>query len=150
MKILLVGCAAEAAPFLKALLYSHEHEIIHCADGSHAIAELHGNGKKYDWAILDGRAMMEGEKDIARIIRAMDPSFCPGHEERAQTSPPVIHSPAATCGVEWSKDGVLQLHCGLHTLLKGAGAPPRAGMECAGEILFEYHAPCHKGRRRNG
>lgn len=149
MKILLTGCARQATTLLEALAHAKDHEITHCADGARAIAELLKNG--YDWAIIDGHSITGDETDIARLIRTMGPE--------AQGSPdssvpaaigadqPVMHT---SCGVEWSKDGILQLHCGLHTLMKGAATPPPAGMECAGEILFEYHAPCSKGRRRNG
>ena len=145
MKILLAGDALEATVLAQALAYASNHEITHCADGARAIIELLNQG--YDWAIIDGRAVRGGEKDIARLIRTM----CPDIQDKPAAcsrsggiaSGPVIHT---SCGVEWSKDGVLQLHCGLHALLKNTPAPQQPDLGCAGEILFEYHAPCAKVR----
>ncbi len=149
MRILLTGGAREATILLQALAHANHHEITHCADGARALAEFLRNG--YDWAIIDRHSVTGGEMDIARLIRTM------GHEVEeslnrsvkagADANQPAMHT---SCGVEWSKEGILQLHCGLHTLMKDATTPPHAGVGCAGEILFEYHAPCSKGRRRNG
>lgn len=145
MKILLAGGVREAAALVQALAHAGDHEITHCADGARAIIDLLRNG--YDWAIIDGRAVRRGEKDIACLIRAMGPDIqgqpaaCSRPGDMA--SGPVIRT---ACGVEWTKDGVLQLHCGLHALLKNTPAPRQPEPGCAGEILFEYHAPCAKVR----
>lgn len=145
MKILLAGGVLEAAALAQELAHASDHEITHCADGARAIIDLLRNG--YDWAIIDGRAVSGGEKDIARLIRAMGPDI--------QDKPAVCSRSGgiasrtgmrASCGVEWTKDGVLQLHCGLHALLKNTPAPWQPDLGCAGEILFEYHAPCAKVR----
>jgi len=148
MKILLAGGVRDAAALLQALTQATNHEIIHCADGARAIIELLNQG--YDWAIIDGSTVRGGEKDIARLIRTM------GHDIPCK---PAASSRSggkangtgmrASCGVEWSKDGVLQLHCGLHALLKDASVPWQPDLGCGGEILFEYHAPCTKVRRRD-
>ena len=145
MKILLAGGALNAAALLQALTQATNHEITHCADGARAIIELLNQG--YDWAIIDGRAVRGGEKDIARLIRTMGPdipykpaaSSCSGGKADGAGL-------RTSCGVEWSKDGVLQLHCGLHALLKNTPSPQQPDLGCAGEILFEYHAPCAKVR----
>jgi CheY-like chemotaxis protein len=149
MKILLTGCARETRALLQALTRAKDHEITHCADGARAIAELVKNG--YDWAIIDGHSVTGREMDIARIIRTMGPDV-PGHPDGSVATGAGADQPVmrTSCGVEWSKDGILQLHCGLHTLMNGAATAPPAGVGCAGEILFEYHAPCAKGRQRHG
>ncbi len=149
MKILLAGNMPEAKALLQALARASEHQITHCADGAYAIAELLKHG--YDWAIINGRAVSGGDKDIARIIRAMgtDTGAVPPVDvprDGSVTGPVASHA----CSVEWTKEGVLQLHCGLHALMKDAMAPWRPDPGCAGEILFEYHAPCVKARRRDG
>ncbi len=147
MKILLAGGACETAALVQALAHASDHEITHCADGARAIVDLLKNG--YDWAIIDGRAVCGGEKDVACLIRAMGPihdkpSTC--SRSGGKTNGAAMRS---SCGVEWSKEGVLQLHCGLHALLKNTPAPWQPDLGCAGEILFEYHAPCAKVRRRD-
>ena len=148
MRILLAGGALEAAALVQALAHASDHEIIHCADGAHAIIDLLKNG--YDWAIIDGRTVSGGKQEVDHLIRMMGPdlqrnlatatqSGCNASGPRMQTS----------CGVEWSKDGVLLLHCGLHALLKVTPASGLPDLGCAGEILFEYHAPCSKVGRRD-
>lgn len=141
MKILLVGNAPEAMALLRALAHAHEHKITHCTDGARAIVDLLKKG--YDWAIIDGHSVSGGETDIARIVRAMGPDK---QEQPAASTP---HRPKLACGVEWSKDGILQLHCCLHSLLKTDGTRQQPVLADLGEILFEYHAPCTK-ERRNG
>ncbi|MHB8623413.1 MAG: hypothetical protein ACYC9J_11105 [Sulfuricaulis sp.] len=149
MKILLAANKRETAALFQALARVNDHEITYCADGARAITALLKNG--YDWAIIGGHCVTGGDTDIARLIRTIG-SEIPGIVDRsvltaAGADQPVMHT---SCGVEWSQDGILQLHCGLHTLMKAGGAAPHPGMGCAGEILFEYHAPCSNGRRRNG
>lgn len=150
MKILLVGCAREAAAMLQALLHDQRHEITHCAEGDRAIAELRQRGRFYDWAIVNGRAMTGGEKDLARVLRAMG-SFTATEDPVIQTSGGAIAAPAGACGVEWTRGGVLQLHCALHSLSRQACLATAPGHEClTGGIAFEYHAPCGKERKGNG
>ncbi len=149
MKILLTGDKRETAALFQALAHVHDHEITYCADGARAITALLKNG--YDWAIIGGHCVTGGDTDIGRLIRAIGPEVWRGSNKSVPAGTgadqPIMHT---SCGVEWSQDGILQLHCGLHTLMKGGGAAPHSGMGCAGEILFEYHAPCSNGRRRNG
>ena len=149
MKILLAGDTPGTAALLQVMAHVRDDEITHCADGARAIIELLRNG--YDWAIINGRAVSGGETDVARLIRAMGPDIqdkpaaCSRSGDKANAGG--MHT---SCGVEWTKDGVLQLHCGLHQLLKSGALPRRDNLGCAGEILFEYHAPCSKARGRHG
>ena len=149
MKILFVGDVRNAASLRQALLRSNDHEIIHSTDDIRAIAEL--LRKRYDWVIIDGLSLLDGKLDITRIIRMLSPEACRNRVTPVQANTFDAGSANhAKCSVEWSKGGVLQLHCGLHALLKDAPAPWQPNLGCAGEVLFEYHAPCSKGRRRNG
>ena len=149
MKILLAGGEVEATALLQALAHSSDHEIILCADGARAIVDLLKNG--YDWAIIDGRAVNRGDKDIARFIRAMGPEACRNRVTPVQAN---TFDPGsanhAKCSVEWSKGGVLQLHCGLHEYIKHHTRSYPSVLYDAGAIIFEYHAPCKKERWRNG
>lgn len=148
MKILLAGDTLEVAALFQALAHASDHEITHCADGARAIVDMLKNG--YDWAIIDGRAVCGGEKDIACLIRAMGPDIQDKPAACSRSGGKVNRTGMrSSCGVEWSKDGILQLHCGLHALLKDTSAPWQPDLGCAGEILFEYHAPCAKDRRRD-
>lgn len=150
MKILLVGCAREAAAMLQSLLQDQRHKITHCAEGNRAIAELRQRGGFYDWAIVNGRAMTGGEKDLARLLRTMG-SVTVTDDPNGQASNGHIAAPAGTCGVEWTRNGVLQLHCGLHSLLQDTRLATAHGHGClGGDIAFEYHAPCSKERKGNG
>lgn len=150
MKILLVGCAREAAALLQALLRDQRHEITHCAESDRAIAELRQRGRFYDWAIVNGRAMTGGEKDLARLLRTMG-SFTVTDDHIDQEPRVHLAAPARTCGVEWTRGGVLQLHCALHSQLRDAHLATAPGHGClAGGIAFEYHAPCSKERKGNG
>ena len=148
MKILLAGGILNAATLIQALAHAGDHEITHCADGARAIVDLLKNG--YDWAIIDGRAVSGGKQEVARLIRMMGPDLYRNLVTAARTGGNASGCGMHTsCGVEWSKNGVLQLHCGLHALLKETPASGQPDLGCAGEILFEYHAPCPKVRRRD-
>jgi len=150
MKILLVGCAREAAAMLQALLHDQRHEITHCAESDRAIAELRQRGRFYDWAIVNGRAMTGGEKDLACVLRTMG-SFTVTDDPVIQAPAGPVAAPAGVCGVEWTRGGVLQLHCAMHSLSREARLATAPGHEClAGHIAFEYHAPCSKERKGNG
>ena len=149
MKIILAGGVVDATALLQALAHSSNHEIILCADGVRAMVELLKNG--YDWAIIDGRAVNRGDKDIARFIRAMGLEACRNRVTPVQANTHDAGSANhAKCGVEWSKNGILQLHCGLHDLIKHRPLPDPSALYDAGAIIFEYHAPCKKERWRNG
>jgi CheY-like chemotaxis protein len=149
VKILLLSGRGDAASLMRSLLRADDHEITHCADGTHAVAEL--LGKKYDWAIMDGRAQRGGETDITRIIHAMGPYSDASRAMPADagtTAHAVPSTAHAGCGVEWSKNGILQLHCRLHGMLRGAADACPREMNGVGDILFEFHAPCSKERGR--
>lgn len=150
MKILLVGCEREAAAMLQALLRDQRHEITHCAESDRAIAELRQRGRFYDWAIVNGRAMTGGEKDLARLLRTMG-SYAVTEDPAIQAPGGRVTMPAGACGVEWTRGGVLQLHCTLHSLSREARLAAAPDHQClAGGIAFEYHAPCSKERKGNG
>lgn len=150
MKILLVGCAREAAAMLQALLHDQRHEITHCAESDRAIAELHQRGRFYDWAIVNGRAMTGGEKDLARLLRTMG-SFTVTDDPVIQAPGGPVAAPAGACGVEWTRGGVLQLHCALHSQRRDAHGATAPSHGCLTDgIVFEYHAPCGKERKGNG
>ena len=149
MKILFVGDVHNAASLRQALLRSNNHEIIHSTDDTHAIAKL--LRKRYDWVIIDGLSLLEGKLDITRIIRMLTPEACRNRVTPVQANTFDAGSANhAKCGVEWSKNGVLQLHCGLHDLIKHRTLPDPSALYDAGAIIFEYHAPCKKERWRNG
>lgn len=151
MKILLSGDHREAAALLRLLLANNDHEITHCADGARAIFKLLRNG--YDWAIINGRDVGGGSMDISRLIRAMGPELSEQNAEGA-SSPCHHHGQGAggraPCGVEWTKDGVLQLHCGLHERLKPDARLRHDDQDSPGDIIFQYHAPCGKPRGHHG
>lgn len=150
MKILLTGDAHDSAALLRALSRADANQITHCGDDVRAIAELLKQG--YDWAIINSRAVSGGDRDFARLIRAVGTDthgVSPVATPRDRTAVSRPNAPHA-CGVEWTKDGVLQLHCGLHALIKDVMSPCRPNPGCTGDIFFEYHAPCIKTRRRNG
>ena len=150
MKILLVGCAREAAAMLQALLHDQRHEITHCAESDLAIAELRQRGRFYDWAIVNGRAITGGEKDLARVLRTMG-SFTATEAPVIQAPDGPVSAPVVACGVEWTRSGVLQLHCALHSQRRDARGVTVPGHGClTGGIVFEYHAPCSKERKGNG
>ncbi len=135
---------------LYASLHDQQHEITHCAEGDRAIAELCQRGRCYDWAIINGQVMAGGKRELARALRTMGScTVADDHTDRSLSG--LIASPTTSCGVEWTRGGVLQLHCTLHSQLRDArfataddhGCPP-------GSIVFEYHAPCSKEQKRNG
>jgi len=150
MKILLVGCAREAAAMFKALLYDQRHEITHCEEGGQAIAALSKQGRRYDWAIVDGRAMTGKERELPHILRAMGSGVATDRRADGALNGD-IPSSNTSCGVEWTQGGLLQLHCALHSTLRDtrlAAANDRERRE--GDIVFEYYAPCRKERNGNG
>ena len=134
---------------LKALLQDQRHEITHCAEGDRAIAALSQDGRCYDWAIVSGRAMAGDKRELPRLLRT--PGSCAG-TDRQTGSVPSDHdaSPITPCGVEWTRGGVLQLHCALHSPLRDAQHAAAHDHGCLkGGIAFEYHAPCGKERKGN-
>ena len=149
MKILFVGDVRNAASLRQALLRSNDHEINHSTDDIRAIAEL--LRKRYDWVIIDGLSLLDGKLDITRIIRMLSPEACRNRVTPVQANTFDAGSANhAKCSVEWSKGGVLQLHCGLHEYIKHHTSSYPSVLYDAGAIIFEYHAPCKKERWRNG
>lgn len=149
MKILVAGGGTCAADLIEALARPGNYEITHCTNETCALAEL--LRQEYDWAIISGNNQGGDKTDNARLIRAMASVL---GQKAGPATPPVLEQArpgdGASCGVEWTDDGILQLHCCLHTLLKTAGARQKPVVADLGEILFEYHAPCSKERSRNG
>ena len=149
MKILLIGDERDAGIILRALENANDDEITRCATGPDAIAELLSN--KYDWAIVEGLSLIKHKKDIIRYFQSIDSNTQGNHTVKARINTDAAQSTRSTkCGVEWSKGGVLQLHCGLHDLIKRRTLPDPSALYDAGAIIFEYHAPCKKERWRNG
>lgn len=149
MKILFLGDARDAGIILQALESTDNDEITYCASGPDAIAELLTN--KYDWAIAEGSLLVERKKDIIKYFQKIGRI---NHDDQTVKEPiktDLAHSTKSTkCGVEWSKNGVLQLHCGLHEFIKHRPPSDPFMLNDAGAILFEYHAPCIKVRGRDG
>lgn len=139
MKILLAGGASEAAALLEALAHASDHEITHCMDDARAIIDLLKNG--YDWAIIDGRVASGGEKDGAPVVRAMGSRIPADYATAGQTT---------SCGVEWSREGILQLHCRMHSILRENPLARPVQPGSPGDMTFEYHAPCGKEQKPHG
>jgi len=131
-------------------LHNQRHEITHCAEGDRAIAELCQRGRCYDWAIINGRVMAGGKKELAHVLRTMGScTVTDDHTDQALSDH--IASPITSCGVEWTQGGVLQLHCALHSQLRDARFAAAHDHGCLpGSIVFEYHAPCSQERKGNG
>ncbi len=160
MNILLVGDLERFEELLRDLrteLRSREGEIqgfTHLADGARALAELAQGARRYRWVILEDRAVQGGGREIAAAVREMGPysehrpaesrQGCPGHtcgdgrpaDSRSGT-PPDHH-----CGIEWDRNGVLQLRCCLKHLALPVTAPPMARRDFSRGLIFEYHGPC--------
>jgi len=149
MKILFLGDARDADIILRALESTDDDEITFCATGPDAIAELLTN--KYDWAIAEGSLLVERKRDIIKYFQNINSNTQGNHTVKARINTDAAQFTRSTkCGVEWSKGGVLQLHCGLHDLIKHRTLPDPSALYDAGAIIFEYHAPCKKERWRNG
>ena len=149
MKILFLGDARDADIILRALESTDDDEITFCATGPDAIAELLSN--KYDWAIAEGSLLVERKREIIKYFQNINSNIQGNHTVKARINTDAAQSTRSTkCGVEWSKNGVLQLHCGLHDLIKHRTLPDPSALYDAGAIIFEYHAPCKKERWRNG
>lgn len=134
---------------LKALLRDQRHEITHCAEGDRAIAALSRDGRCYDWAIVNGRAMAGGKRELAHILRTMGSCAVTDHHADPALNDHIA-SPITSCGVEWTQGGVLQLHCALHSQLRKVHNAVTQDHGCLeGDIAFEYHAPCSKEPKRN-
>lgn len=140
MKILLIECPREIAVLLETLLGSNACEISHCADNARAIAELRRERADHHCALREERKATGGGKDDARVVRAMGP----------RTSTDITTPGSPFCGVEWSKDGILQLHCRLHSVLHGNASARHVKLGSVEGFFFEYHAPCGKGWKRHG
>lgn len=141
MKILLIGCPPEITVLLETLVGSSDGEIVHCADETHAIAALHGDARGRNRPYSDAPAA-GAAKDGAGAVHATGSRTSASH---------AAAGPAISCGVEWSKGGILQLHCRLHSVLCGnALAQPAPLPDPTEGFFFEYHAPCDKERKRHG
>ena len=169
MNILLVGDLERFEELLRDLrddLRNREGEIqgfTHLADGARALAELAQGARRYRWVILEDRAVQGGGREIAAAVREMGPSSEHRQAEDGQScsthtcgdgrpadsrsgAPPDRH-----CGIEWDRNGVLQLRCCLKHLALPVAAPSAARRDFSRGLIFEYHGPCHtRSHNENG
>ncbi len=158
MNILLVGDLERFEELLRDLrteLRSREGEIqgfTHLADGARALAELAQGTRRYRWVILEDRAVQGGGREIAAAVREMGP--IPGGRQHAEDKDLACEGgrhidcrtavpPDQHCGIEWNRNGVLQLRCCLKHLALPATIPPVARRDFSRGMIFEYHGPCH-------
>jgi hypothetical protein len=117
-RILVIGDAEQAESAIRAS-QRERCSLACCAADDYLDALSEPQGRRFDWVMID-----------AGVLRAM--GFF--------SSPPRVEDDGR-CGVEWARDGTLQLKCCMYP------RSPRLKPVAAGEVqpqsgfVFEYHAP---------
>lgn len=108
----------------------------YCAgDDRNVEPPLTANGT-FDWVLVDGGLINGDQKELFQSLRAIGFLFsdasCGGQQ---------------SCRVEWTPEGVLELHCcmqGRRENRKAAASQRRQAGESLDGFVFEYHAPMKK------
>ena len=127
--ILVIGDAGEAVPDFLGQPQDH-HRFTYCARDDCARGSAERPGRCYDWVVIEGESLVRDETDLIQSLRAM--GFFLHENKRGEHR----------CGVEWSREGVLQLRCCMQASARAPGC--RAQQTDAGPqngFVFEYHAP---------
>ncbi len=106
------------------------YRLTHCARDDQGIDVTGRMQQRYDWILFEG-ALMDGDQmELVRSLRAMGLLFPESGRGGCNYR---------SCRVEWSPNGILELHCGRRG---GCGdtPPDRPDKEAEGYV-FEYHAP---------
>jgi len=129
-RVLVIGDPEMTACLLHDSRAEH-HSFTYCAGDNCANISTGQDGQHYEWIIINGEVLGRDETDLIQSLRAMGLL----NAER----------PAGTdtrCGVEWLRDGSLQLRC----CMKARRQVPEVSAQSPVEqqepgFVFEYHAP---------
>jgi hypothetical protein len=124
--ILVVGDSERATGELP-LVDADNHHFSYCA-GDSCDSELIRSGFPFDWILFDGSSLHGDQMDLIRSLRTIG-FFYSGVETP-------VHS---GCQLEWSEQGVLELHCCMRAGLQKTAV--RQSDEAQGGCVFEFHGP---------
>ena len=125
-RILVVGDCEQAVselPFIDA----DNYRFSYCA-GDSRVSELITNGRPFDWILLDGNSLHGDQMDLIRSLCAIG-FFYSGGKAFGKSR----------CQLEWTDQGVLELHCCMQAGLRSAAARPSG--EEQDSCVFEFHGP---------
>jgi len=129
-RVLVIGDPEMTASLLHDSRAEH-HSFTYCAGDNCANLSAGQDGKHYEWIIINGEVLRGDETDLIQSLRAMGLL----NTESAAAA-------VTRCGVEWLRDGSLQLHCCMkspHRLSNVSAENPVEHQEPG--FVFEYHAP---------
>jgi len=135
MKILLAG-SEQRCSSLREVEGQVAVHIIDGLDDSGLAMEVRRWRKQYDLVIIDGQTKdgEEGLVDLFDVVSAL------GSSERQSDCQQGMN---VSCGVGVSKNGALELFCGLQKMAKAVKKGRVEPEELRqGGVIFEYHAPC--------
>lgn len=125
-RILVVGDCEQAVselPFADA----DNYRFSYCA-GDSRDRELINNGHPFDWILLDGNSLHGDQTDLIRSLCTIS-FFYTGAGTPGKSR----------CQLEWTDQGVLELHCCMRAGLKNAAV--RQSNEEQESCIFEFHGP---------
>ena len=125
-RILVVGDCEQAVSELP-LVDADNYRFSYCA-GDSCASELITNGRPFDWILLDGNSLHGDQMDLIRSLCAIG-FFYSGEKVSGKSA----------CQLEWTDQGVLELHCCMQAGLWSAAARPSD--EEQDSCVFEFHGP---------
>lgn len=125
-RILVVGDYEQTISELP-LVNAGNYHFSYCA-GDSRDSELTGNGRPFDWILVDGHSLHGDQMDLIRSLCTI--GFFYGRAGKPGNS---------RCQLEWSDQGVLELHCCMQAGLKNAAVRPSG--EEQDSCIFEFHGP---------
>lgn len=145
MKVLFVGCRHRLKILLQDLQQDEGVMNTHCVDGMQSFTELSHKVKQYDMVILDGQKITGDSREVAHTIHAMGP-VCADAATSTEVGDGLSLPPSApaSCGIEWSKHGVLLMHCQLHRTRCEKLETTTEVQALHEGTIFDYQAPCKK------
>ncbi len=136
VKILVIGDTDAGTPEFLRHQRGH-YQFTYCARDNYANDSHHRPGRFYDWIVIDGESLGGDETELVQSLRTMGFLSEQGKGRAGHR-----------CGVEWSRDGILQLRCCMQASQKEArhqAAVRRQSLDKQqGGFVFEYHAPVKK------
>ncbi len=124
--ILVIGDSEQAVSKLP-LVDADNYRFSYCARDNRD-SESIVNGRPFDWILLDGNSLRGDQKELIRSLRTIG-FFSSGKMAQGRSR----------CQLEWTEQGVLQLHCCMQANLQNIAAGQSD--EDQDGCVFEFHGP---------
>lgn len=148
VEILFVGDKRSFEQLRDKLRIGVKLSVIHYGDGVEAQDGNTPQIDQHDWVIMDRRLVEASNSELESLDQDTPLQNIGIDRPKSDTDYTSLAANHARCGVEWSKQGVLQLRCALRGKCEGENQTINARRKTgiSGGCAYEYLAPCLKKR----